>query len=78
MIYELLVGEKLFVSEHQYYRYFFKKYLFPEEILKGLSPPTDDAGISLLKSMLSVQPGDRSTAAEALNHLWLAGLASDN
>ena len=78
VIYELLVGDRFFVSEHQYFCYFYKKWLFPEEKLKGLSPPTDDSGISLLESMLSVQPGDRPTAADALNHAWLAGLKSDN
>ena len=78
VIYELLVGERLFISEQQYLWYFFKKWPFPEEKLKGLSLPTDDAGISLLKSMLSVPPGDRPTAADALNHVWLTGFKSDN
>ena len=74
VIYELLVGKRLFASWDQVSRYFFGKRPFPEDSLRGLSPPTDDAGISLLKSMLLIQPGDRPTAAEALNHAWLAGL----
>ncbi|PUU76179.1 kinase-like domain-containing protein [Tuber borchii] len=37
---------------------------FPEDRLKGLSPPTDDAGISLLNSMLAIQPEDRPTAVK--------------
>jgi len=78
VIYELLVGEKLFVSENHYYSYLFNKCLFPEEKLKRLSPPTDDPGISLVKSMVSIQPEDRPTAVGALNHVWLASLKSDN
>ncbi|PUU79001.1 hypothetical protein B9Z19DRAFT_1064572 [Tuber borchii] len=77
-IYELFVGERLFVSEHQYFRYFSKKYLFPEEKLKWLSPLNDYGGISLLEPMLSVQPRDCLAAADALNDVWLAALLSDN
>ena len=76
VIYELLVGKRLFASWDQVSRYFFGKRPFPEDSLRGLSPPTDDAGISLLKSMLLTQPGDRPTAANALNDVWLAGLNS--
>ncbi|PUU79038.1 kinase-like domain-containing protein [Tuber borchii] len=78
VIYELLVGTKLFPSEGQLCRYYFGKLPFPEDKLKGLSPPTDDIGISLLKSMLLIQPEDRPTAAAALNHAWLAGIHRDN
>ena len=78
VIYELLVGTKLFASEGRVSRYFFGKWPFPEDKLKGLSPPTDDAGILLLKSMLVIQPEDRPTAADALNDRWLAGLKSYN
>ena len=78
VVYELLVGERLFVSEKIFYSYFFNKWPFPEEKLKGLSLPTDDLGISLVKSMVSIQPEDRPTAVGALNHVWLAGLKSDN
>ena len=77
VIYELFVGKKLFVSEGQVSRYYFGKWPFPEDTLKRLSPPTDDLGISLLKSMLIIQPEDRPTAADALNHGWLAFLQSD-
>ena len=76
VIYELLVGTRLFVSGVQVCRYYFGKWPFPEDTLRGLSPPTDDAGIFLLKSMLLIQPEDRPTAADALNHVWLAGLES--
>ena len=76
VIYELLVGTKLFVSEFHVSRYFFGKWLFPEERLRGLSPPIDEIGISLLKSMLAIQPEDRPTAADALRHTWLVGLES--
>ena len=78
VIYELLVGTKLFPSEGQVSRYYFGKLPFPEDKLKGLSPPTDDIGISLLKSMLLIQSEDRPTAAGALCHEWLVGIASDN
>ena len=71
VIYELLAGTKLFASEGQVSRYFFGKRPFPQDKLKGLSPPTDDAGISLLKSMLAIQPEDRPTAVDALSHVWL-------
>ena len=76
--YELLVGTKLFVSEGQVSRYFFGKWPFPEDKLKELSPPMDDIGILLLKSMLLIQPENRPTAAGALSHGWLAGLESDD
>ena len=78
VIYELIVGTKLFPSEGQVSRYYFGKLSFPENKLKGLSPPTDDIGISLLKSMLLIQPEDRPTAAGALSHEWLAGIHSDD
>ena len=58
-------------------RYYFGKWPFPEDVLKGLSPPTDDLGISLLKSMLVIQPEDRLTATGALSHGWLAELKSE-
>ena len=77
VIYELLTGTKLFALEGQVSRYFFGKCPFPEDKLKGLSPPTDDIGISLLKSMLLIRPEDRPTAAGALSHGWLAGIKSD-
>ena len=77
VIYELLVGTKLFALEGQVCRYFFGKCPFPEDKLRGLSPPTDDIGISLLKSMLLIRPEDRPTAAGALGHGWLAEIKSD-
>ncbi|PUU79622.1 kinase-like domain-containing protein [Tuber borchii] len=78
VIYELLVGKQFFVSEAQVSRYFFGKKPFPEDKLEGLSPPTDNLGISLLKSMLVIQPEDRPTAAGALSHGWLTGLRTGN
>ena len=78
VIYELLVGERLFVSEFQISCYFFGKFPFPEDRLRGLSPPTDDVGISLLKSMVMIQPEERPTAVGALNHAWLEGLIDTN
>jgi len=76
VIYELLVGTHLFTSGEQVSRYYYRSLPFPEDKLKGLSPPTDDAGISLLKSMLAIQPGDRPTAEDALGNAWLVGLKS--
>ena len=78
VIYELVVGTKLFVSEFQLSGYFYGKWPFPEDRLRGLSPPTDDIGISLLKAMLKIQPEDRPTAADALSNGWLADLESSN
>ena len=78
VIYELLVGTKLFVSEFQLCRYFSGTWPFPEESLRVLSPPTDDTGISLLRSMLAIQPGDRPTATGALRSQWLTDQKSDN
>ncbi|PUU79034.1 kinase-like domain-containing protein [Tuber borchii] len=78
VIYELLVGTKLFALKGQVSSYYFGKLPFPEDKLKGLSPPTDDIGISLLKSMLLIQPEDRPTAAGALSHAWLAGIHGVN
>jgi len=78
VIYELLAGAPLFDSAFQVSRYFFGKWPFPEDTLKGLPTPTDDAGISLLKSMLTIQPEDRPTAAGALGNAWFAGLKSDD
>jgi len=77
VIYELLVGTHLFMSGEQVSRYCYGSLLFPEDKLKGLSPPTDETGISLLKSMLSIQPEDRPTAEDALGNAWLMGLKSD-
>ena len=74
VVYELLVGTNLFASWDQFARYFRGKRSFPEDILRGLSPPICDVGISLLKSMLLIQPEDRPTAAEALSDVWLMGL----
>ncbi|CUS11453.1 unnamed protein product, partial [Tuber aestivum] len=74
VIYELLVGERLFVSDCQVLRYYLGKWRFPEDKLRGLSPPTDDAGVLLLESMLAIQPEDRPTAGGALRHAWLMGL----
>jgi len=76
VICELLVGTKLFVSMHQVSCYFIQKQPFLEEKLKQLPTPTGDTGTSLLKSMLSIEPGERPTAADALNHVWLANLSS--
>ncbi|KAG0643260.1 kinase-like domain-containing protein [Tuber brumale] len=78
VVYELFVGERLFVSEAQVSRYYFGKLPFPEDKLKVLSPPIDDIGISFLKVMLVIQPEDRPTAASALGHPWLVGVNSGN
>ena len=78
VVYELLVGTKLFVSEFHLYRYFYGIWPFPEDRIRGVSPPADDIGISLLKAMLSIQPEDRPTAGDALSHAWLADLKCDN
>ena len=78
VIYELLVGTHLFTSGEQVSRYYYRSLPFPEDKLKELSPPTDDVGISLVKSMLSIQPEDRPTAADALGNAWLVGLKRDN
>jgi len=78
VIYELLVGTHLFASGDQVSRYYYRKLPFPKDELKGLSPPIDDAGISLLKSMLAIQPEDRPTAENALGNSWLVGLKSDD
>ena len=78
VIYELLVGTRLFLSEAQVSRYYFGKRPFPEDKLKALLPPTDHVGISLLKSMLMIQPEDRPTATAALRHTWFVGLKSGN
>ena len=78
VIYELLVGTKLFISEFQLSGYFYGKWPFPEDRLRGISPPTGDIGISFVKAMLAIQPQDRPTAADALSHAWLAELKSDN
>ena len=78
VIYELLVGTRLFALERQVSCYYHGKLPFPEDKLKGLPTPTHDVGISLLKSMLAIQPEDRPTAADALGNTWLVGLKSDN
>ena len=78
VIYELLVGKRLFDSAIQVTRYFYGTMPFPEDKLKALPTPTDDAGISLLKSMLSIQPEDRPTVEVALGDEWLMGLESDD
>ncbi|KAG0640814.1 kinase-like domain-containing protein [Tuber brumale] len=77
VIYELLAGEKLFDPEGPIYSYFHGQWSFPEDKLKNLSPPTDDAGISLIKSMVSLEPDDRPSAIEALGHTWVTDLRSE-
>ena len=71
VIYELLVGARLFASVTYVSRYLHEIDPFPENELKRLSIPIDNAGISLLKSMLTIQPEGRPTAAGALGHAWL-------
>ncbi|KAG0643277.1 kinase-like domain-containing protein, partial [Tuber brumale] len=71
VVYELLVGTKLFVSEGQVIGYYYGKFPFPRDTLRALSPPTDSVGISFLESLLVIQPEDRPTAASALKHVWL-------
>jgi len=78
VVYELLVGERLFVSEFQLYRYFYGTWAFPEESLRVLSPPIDDTGNPLLRAMLAIKPGYRPTAICALGNSWLTGLKDDN
>jgi len=78
VIYELLAGRRLFASETQVSRYSLGISPFPEDKLKALPTPTDDAGISFLKSMLSIQPEDRPTAADALGNEWLVDLKSED
>ena len=78
VIYELLVAARLFASVTRVSRYLHGKAPFPEYKLKGLSIPIENAGISLLKSMLTIQPEGRPTAAGALGHSWLVGLESDD
>ena len=78
VIYELLVGTHLFPTWGQVSCYYHGKWPFPEDKLKGLPTPVDDAGISLLKSMLAIQPEDRPTAVGALGNAWLTDLKSDD
>jgi len=78
VIYELLAGTRLFASATQVSRHILGIWPFPEDKLKVLPTPTDDAGISLLKSMLSIQPEDRPTAADALGNAWLVDLKSED
>ena len=78
VIYELLAGTRLFASESQVSRYFFGIWPFPADRLKALPTPTADAGVLLLKSMLSIQPEGRPTAEDALGNAWLVDLNSDD
>ena len=78
VIYELLTGTRLFASATQVSGYILGIRPFPEDKLKELPTPTDDSGISLIKSMLSIQPEDRPTAADALCNEWLADLKSED
>ena len=78
VIYELLVGTHLFTSRGQVSCYYHGKWPFPEDKLKGLPTPTDDIGISLLKSMLAIHPEDRPSAVSALGNAWLTGLKSED
>ena len=71
------MGTPLFASWGQVSSYYHGKSPFPENKLKELPTPTDDVGISLLKSMLAIKPEDRPTAVSALGNAWLTGLKSD-
>ncbi|CUS12982.1 unnamed protein product, partial [Tuber aestivum] len=77
VVYELLVGEKLFGPEGLIHSYFHGRWSFPKAKLKNLTPPTNDAGISLIESMISLQPDGRPSAIEALDHIWIADLKSE-
>ncbi|CUS12985.1 unnamed protein product [Tuber aestivum] len=77
VVYELLTGEKLFANEGLISWYFFGKSPFPERKLKSLSPGINDAGISLIKSMVSIQPDHRPSVPDSLGHTWIADLQSD-
>ena len=72
------MGTHLFPTWGQVSCYYHGKWPFPEDKLKELPTPTDDVGISLLKSMLAIQPEDRPTAVSALENAWLTGLKSDD
>ena len=78
MIYELLMRTHLFTSWSQVSCYYHEKWPFPEDKLKELPTPIDNAGISLPKSMLTIQPEDRPTAVSALGNAWLTDLKSDD
>ena len=71
------MGTHLFSSGEQVSRYYHGNLPFPEDKLKELSPPTGDAGVSLLKTMLSIQPEGRPTAADAFN-AWLVDLNNED
>ncbi|CUS12984.1 unnamed protein product [Tuber aestivum] len=77
VIYELLTGEILFSTAKQISRYFIGKCGFPDDRLKSLSPPINDTGISLINSMVSLQPGARPSALDALNDKWITDLMSE-
>ncbi|RPB00550.1 kinase-like protein, partial [Choiromyces venosus 120613-1] len=77
VIYELLVGAKLFRKEGQIARYFFGGWSFPQDQLKSLSPPISDSGISLIESMISLDPDNRPSVIGALGHAWLTSLTSE-
>ena len=78
MIYDLLVGTRLFALERQVSCYYHGIFPFPEDKLNGLLTPVHNVGISSLKSMFPMQPEDRPTAEDALRNAWLVGLESDN
>ena len=77
VIYELLARTRYSPQRGKYLVTIIGHLLF-EDILKGLSPPIDDAVISLLKSMLATQLQDRPTAEDALGNAWSVGLRSDH
>ncbi|KAG0640813.1 kinase-like domain-containing protein [Tuber brumale] len=77
VIYELLTGEMLFSTASQMSRYFFGICPFPKDKFKGLSPATTDAGISLIKSMVSLRPNDRPSVQVSLGHTWITDLKSE-
>ncbi|RPB00561.1 kinase-like protein, partial [Choiromyces venosus 120613-1] len=78
VIYELLAGSKLFPTEGVISYYFFGRWIFPEDELRRLSPTTSDSGISLIKSMISLQAGDRPTVLGSLGHTWISSLESNS
>jgi len=78
VIYELLVGIRLFISEVRVSRYYLGKWRFPKDRLKVSVFLTAGVGVLVLKSMLTIQPEDRLTVMGALSHGWLGGLATGN
>ncbi|RPA91679.1 kinase-like protein [Choiromyces venosus 120613-1] len=77
VVYELLVGERLFSSLGHIMSFFYEKGKFPQQKLSKLATPSSGAAKSFIQGLVLLDPGKRPTAVDAAVNVWLQGLEID-